>query len=324
MIELKDVHQSYRTGFMRRLTPVLKGISFEVGAETVVGYLGINGAGKTTTIKLITGINQASSGAITIDGEPTTEAEARALIGYLPENPYFYEYLSPREALDLYGRLQGLPRQERRRRAEELLERVRLKGDAERPLRGFSKGMRQRLGLAQAILHDPKYLILDEPLTGLDPMGRLLLRDIILEERRAGRTVFFSSHILSDVEAISNELVILDGGAIAYKGPVSELLASFRGKGVRLRFRLTGAEDLPEALAALPWEEAPSPRSEGWEGRLPSSEAGQEAIDAIRAAGGLVLDFRSLDISLEDYFLKRFGGVHHQDAAAQNPKEATS
>ncbi|MBI3725066.1 ABC transporter ATP-binding protein [bacterium] len=176
MIELDGVVASYRTGFTRRRRVVLDGIGFRIPKGAIAGYLGVNGAGKTTTIKLIVGINSPDAGRIATGTFPAGSRESKATLGYLPENPYFYEYLTPLEALEFYGRLSGVPRAERRTRAEKVLAEVDLRYAASQAVREFSKGMRQRLGLAQALIHSPELLVLDEPLTGLDPMGRKLLR----------------------------------------------------------------------------------------------------------------------------------------------------
>lgn len=312
MITLEDVCLSVRVGFMRRKKQILNKVTFSVPADAIVGYLGINGAGKTTTIKLISGINSPDSGTVLVEGQSPQLSETRQKLGYLPENPYFYEYLTPREALDFYGGLHGLTTAERSQRADELLERVDLKDDADRPVRGFSKGMRQRLGLAQALIQDPKLLILDEPLTGLDPMGRLLLREIIVNERKRGRTIFFSSHVLSDVEAICDNLVILDQGRIAYQGTLESLKDEYVARDVSLHFRASEAEleqcheDMKEA--ALSWSQAPVLRAGVYEAQLASEDDSQRFIDILRKHGGRLLELKTAGLSLEDYFLKRFGG----------------
>jgi len=303
VIELSDVSMSYRSGFLRLTKQVLKKLSFQVREGAIVGYLGINGAGKTTTIKLIAGINRADQGRVSVAGIESQHREARALLGYLPENPYFYEYLTPREVLEFFARLHGIDRERRKARITELLERVRLKDDADRQVREFSKGMRQRLGLAQALVHNPKLLVLDEPLTGLDPMGRLLLRELILDEREQGRTIFFSSHVLSDVQAICDDLVIIDGGAVAYSGGVQELLAGADSGAVRMRFRRK--EGCVEE--GVSWGSPPRELGGALEAELASRADAQIAIDAIRSAGGEVLEFVGLGLNLEEYFLERFG-----------------
>lgn len=306
LIELEDVHLAYRSGFFRRRLPVLRGISFSVTKGSIVGYLGVNGAGKTTTIKLLAGINRPDAGRLRVLGGSPESPETRNRVGFLPENPYFYEYLTPREALDFYARLHGLSQERRERQITELLARVQLTAHADAPVRGFSKGMRQRLGLAQALVHDPELLILDEPLTGLDPMGRLLLREIILGEARAGRTVFFSSHVLSDVEAICDHLVIINGGEIAFVGARDELLRSSERGRALVRWREPEGATRPESLEAIPWLRGPESRPGGVEAEV-AKESGGAVLDALRESGMELLEFRVLGGTLEEVFLERFG-----------------
>lgn len=318
MIKLDNVCLSYRSGFLRLSKQVLKSISFTTEENTITGYLGVNGAGKTSTIKLVAGINRPNSGEITVDGESPYVDETRHKIGYLPENPYFYEYLTPREALDLYGKLHEMDRIVRRKRAEELLDRADMLRYADQQVRGFSKGMRQRLGLVQALIHDPKLLLLDEPLTGLDPMGRLLLRDLISSEKSNGRSIFFSSHVLSDVEAICDNLIILNAGQIAFAGAQSDLLAQMKSNATRIRF--LGPEALPESIQNLPWSVKPVKASRGYEGQVSTLEEGQKVLAALHKEDMTVLTFQATGLSLEEYFLKTFGDDHGK---ALEGKDAT-
>ncbi|MEZ0230214.1 MAG: ABC transporter ATP-binding protein [Planctomycetota bacterium] len=304
VIELDTVTASYRMGFTRRRRVVLDAIRFSIPEGSIAGYLGVNGAGKTTTIKLIVGINPPESGRVTVAGHPAGSNASRAALGYLPENPYFYEYLTPVEALDFYGRLSGLGGADLRRRSDEVLAEVDLLHAKDRPVREFSKGMRQRLGLAQAILHRPKLLVLDEPLTGLDPMGRLALRDIILRQRKAGATIFFSSHILSDVEQVCDRIVILDASKIAYEGTVENLLRTVEGE-VRVAF-----DGVPDERLASVSEAAGAPvekRGARHEATAKDRAAADRALDAVRAAGGRLVLFQPVGVTLEDYFVKTYG-----------------
>lgn len=309
MIIAEGLHLSYRTGFFRTKVPVLKGITFQVESGGIIGYLGINGAGKTTTMKLLVGINRCHSGTISIEGHSPATVEGRRLIGYLPENPYFYEYLTPREALEFYARLYDMGRQERLRRADQLLERVALADAANRPVRGFSKGMRQRLGLAQALIHEPKYLLLDEPLTGLDPMGRWLLRDIIVEEREQGRTVFFSSHVLSDVEAIADHLCILNAGRIHFSGSLEELKSKFTSQGMLVRFAIDELANLKD----IPWTVQPKRKGSVFEARLKASEKNQAFLAEMLRRGAKLVEVRIIGQALEDYFLDEFRSASRTD-----------
>src|SRR6476659_8847090 len=191
---------------------VLSDVSFSVGFGEIFGFLGPNGAGKTTTMKIILGLVQATTGSVELLGAPWTNVQVHKRIGYLPESPYFYDYLTAEEFLCFYGKLAGLDRETIQKRIPQLLERVSLAEARHRQLRKFSKGMLQRIGLAQALIHDPELVILDEPMSGLDPIGRKEVRDLILGLRDQGKTVFFSSHIISDVEMICDRVGILARG----------------------------------------------------------------------------------------------------------------
>jgi ABC-2 type transport system ATP-binding protein len=210
---------------MRRVLAV-KGVSFEVESGEIFGFLGPNGAGKTTTIKMLTGLISATSGEATLFDEPVPSPRALAKVGFLPENPYVYPYLTPTEFVELCARLSGLTSKAARSRTREVLERVGLLYAADRPVRRLSKGMLQRAGLAAALVSDPELLILDEPMSGLDPVGRKEVRDLILDERKNGRTVFFSTHILSDVETMCDRVAILRKGEVVVSGQLGELLRS--------------------------------------------------------------------------------------------------
>ncbi len=207
--------KSYRCGLRGRSRAALAGVSFEVPRGRIVGLLGHNGAGKTTAIKAILDLVRPDAGRIELFGRDHRELAARAQVGYLPENPYFYDYLSGQELLDFHGRLCGLYPRDRRRRAAQVLAQVGLAEQARLPLRKYSKGMLQRIGLAQALLGDPALLILDEPMSGLDPLGRREVRDLLGELRARGKTVLLSSHIVPDLEALADSVVILAHGRVA-------------------------------------------------------------------------------------------------------------
>jgi ABC-2 type transport system ATP-binding protein len=210
----------------RRQRVALKDLNLAVEEGEIFGLLGPNGAGKTTTLKLLMEIIFPTRGSAEILGRPLGDKWAKAQLGFLPENPYFYDYLTGREFLKYYGQLYGIRRRERARRADALLERVGLREAANLPLKGYSKGMLQRIGLAQALLNDPRIVILDEPQSGLDPLGRKEIRDIILQLREEGKTVFFSSHILSDAEMLCDRVVILYGGELKAIGKLGDLLST--------------------------------------------------------------------------------------------------
>jgi ABC-2 type transport system ATP-binding protein len=236
VLAVENLTKEYRTNWRRRRVRAVEGASFAVERGEIFGFVGPNGAGKTTTIRTLMGLIRPSAGRCVIFGEAVPARAARSRLGFLPEAPYFYDYLTPRELLDLAGRLFGVDAATRRRRTEELLGRVGLTSAADRPLRKFSKGMLQRAGLAQALVNDPELVVLDEPMSGLDPIGRKEVRDLILWLRDAGKTVFFSTHILPDVEAICDRVTIIAQGRIQETGPVASLLdASLLGTDIVVR-----------------------------------------------------------------------------------------
>ena len=225
-IETQELTKDYLVGFWRpRPYRALDRLTLSVGEGEVFGFLGPNGAGKSTTLKLLMGLIFPTSGSAMILGRPFGDLGMRRRIGFLPENPYFYDYLSGEELLDLMGRLFGLDRAERKKRARLLLERVGLGRAGDRALRKYSKGMLQRLGIAQALINDPELVVLDEPMSGLDPIGRREIRDLIRELRTEGKTVLFSTHILSDVELVCDRVAIVVGGTLRDCGPLEKLLS---------------------------------------------------------------------------------------------------
>jgi ABC-2 type transport system ATP-binding protein len=209
---------------MRRRVLAVRGVSFAVERGDIFGFLGPNGAGKTTTIKMLTGLIAPTGGTATIFGARVPSAESMKRVGFLPENPYIYPYLTPTEFVELCARLSGLSRRSARDRARTVLDQVGVLYAADRPVGKLSKGMLQRTGLAAALVADPELLILDEPMSGLDPVGRKEVRDLIFEERRRGRTIFFSTHILSDVETLCDRVTILRRGEVVVSGRLDELL----------------------------------------------------------------------------------------------------
>jgi len=228
VIVVKDVAKTFRTPLRKRKVVAVRSVSFEVQRGEIFGFLGPNGAGKTTTIKMLVGLTRPSAGTISVLGGSPFDAGVRARFGFLPEQPYFYDYLKPTELLDVFGCLFGMGRAERRRRVLELLDMVGLGQAKDRAIRKFSKGMQQRLGIAQALLNDPEIVILDEPMSGLDPIGRREVTDLIAGLKARGRTVFFSSHILADVERLCDRVVVLDRGVMRASGRLSELLVEGR------------------------------------------------------------------------------------------------
>ena len=222
-VQIRNAKKTFRVGFFRRKVEAVRDVSFEVEKGEIFGIVGPNGAGKTTTLKMLTGLVRPESGTLLIDGQDVRDVRTRRKLGYLPENPYFYEHLTIDELLRFYGQLYGLERAVLRRRVPDLIERVGLLHARDRKISKFSKGMRQRAGLAQALIDDPELVILDEPQTGLDPFGRKDVRDLIFSLKEEGKTVLFSSHILPDVEAVCDRVVLINKGIVLDVGTLNEL-----------------------------------------------------------------------------------------------------
>jgi len=238
VLEIRNLSKSFRIGFWLKKTQALSNVSLTVKENEIYGFLGPNGAGKTTTIKTILGLIFPDTGSISIMGKDYRDISTRKYIGYAPEQPYFYEYLTAYEFMKFYGSLFNIPSTELKRRIPMLLDMVGLGGRESLQLRKFSKGMLQRIGLAQALINDPKFLILDEPMSGLDPIGRREIRDLILALKKSGKTVFFSTHILSDVEMICDKVAIIIKGEIRKEALLNELL-SIDYNEVEIVFRAT-------------------------------------------------------------------------------------
>lgn len=224
VVEISELYKTYRIGFFRKRVDAVRGISFQVDRGEIFGFIGPNGAGKTSTIKSILRLIFPTKGSIRLFGHPNSDYRARLRLGYLPENPYIYQYLKPIEFLELCGRLTEMKAARRRARSRELIERMGLEHAVDRPIGKFSKGMLQRLGLAQALLHEPELLVLDEPFSGLDPIGRKDVRDVLLEHRNQGKTLLFTSHTLSDVEMLCDRVAIVRQGKISAYGTLDALL----------------------------------------------------------------------------------------------------
>ncbi|HEY5954998.1 MAG TPA: ABC transporter ATP-binding protein [Polyangiaceae bacterium] len=224
VIRVCGLFKAFRLGFWMRRVEAVRGISFEVERGDIFGFLGPNGAGKTTTIKVLTGLVAPTGGHAELLGRAVPDPKSRRKIGFLPESPYIYPYLSPTEFVEMCGRLSGMRGTVLRDRVRDVIRTVGMSHAADRPARRLSKGMLQRTGLAAALVSDPELLILDEPMSGLDPVGRKEVRELIFNERRAGRTIFFSSHILSDVETLCDRVAILQSGKVIVSGRLDELL----------------------------------------------------------------------------------------------------
>jgi len=298
-IEILGLEKIYSVGFWRkRQKRALSALHLRVEEGEIFGFLGPNGAGKTTTLKMLMGLVFPTAGSARILGLDMNDPRVKAQIGFLPEQPYFYDYLSAHELLHYYGRLSGMATADCDTRAKAILKRVGLPDVGNLQLRKFSKGMLQRVGIAQAILHDPKVVFLDEPMSGLDPMGRREVRDLIQQLKTEGKTVFFSTHILSDAEALCDRVAIIHRGQLKGVGAVAELTASMHGQ-VELIWR--GAA-VPASLRAL----AERSYVSGDTARAVVKEENQErALDALRREGLHLISLNPVRATLEDYFMQQ-------------------
>ena len=304
-LRIRGLTKAYKVGHIRRRTrPALRGLSLDVERGEVFGYLGPNGSGKTTTLKILMGLVFPDAGEAEVFGHALTDRRWRYRVGYMPEHPYLYDYLTPREYLDYVGRLFGLAREERRRRADVLLERVGLAHARDLAMRRFSKGMVQRAGLAQALMNDPELVFLDEPMSGLDPVGRRLVRDLIAEMKAGGKTVFFSTHILSDAEALCDRVAVLRGGELLETGRLDDIL---RVDVEHLEVLASGLS--ATAIDALPCVRARHAVGDRW--RLEVLEKGLgDVVQAIIRGGGRVLSVQPIRQSLEEHFFREIGPIH--------------
>jgi ABC-2 type transport system ATP-binding protein len=296
-IEIRGLEKTYSVGFWHK-TPkrALHSLSFSVAAGEIFGFLGPNGAGKTTTLKLLMGLVFPSGGGAEILGRPIGDPEVKAQIGFLPEQPYFYDYLTARELLEYYAQLSGVEAKSRSGKVERVLHRVGLQSAGAVQLRKFSKGMLQRVGIAQAILHEPKVLFFDEPMSGLDPIGRREVRDLMEELKQEGRTVFFSTHILSDAESLCDRVAVIHQGELRGVGAVADLTSSVQGK-VEIVWQ---GRSLPEGLKNLvtEWHVA------GETIRAVFPEPNQEAvIEALRRERLRIISLAPLRTTLEEYYV---------------------
>jgi ABC-2 type transport system ATP-binding protein len=298
-IETLGLEKTYSVGFWRKHPRcALRPLTLTVETGEVFGYLGPNGAGKTTTLKLLMGLVFPSGGSARILGLEINDPRMKAQIGFLPEQPYFYDYLTARELLEYYAELSGVEAKGRSRRVAAVLERVGLDDVSGVQLRKFSKGMLQRAGIAQAIIHDPRVVFLDEPMSGLDPIGRREVRDLMESLKQEGKTIFFSTHILSDAEALCDRVAILHKGELRGIGVIADLTSSVHGK---VEVMWQGAE-IPAAIRALGGECHQV-------GEMARALVGEEqmdaAIDALRRAHLKLISVTPVRATLEDYFVQK-------------------
>jgi ABC-2 type transport system ATP-binding protein len=298
-IEILDLEKSYRVGFWHQRPKVaLRPLRLTIKEGEVFGFLGPNGAGKTTTLKLLMGLVTPTAGTARILGMDYDDPRVKAQVGFLPEQPYFYDYLTGEELLTYYAQLSGVPAKERSRRVTAMLERVGLTDSARTQLRKYSKGMLQRVGLAQAILHDPKLVFLDEPMSGLDPMGRREVRDLIQQLRHEGKTVFFSTHILSDAEALCDRVGVIQQGELRGVGAVAELTSQAQGK-VEIIFY---AASVPAGLTSLGAEARVS--GDMVNAVLPEEQQ-EAALEVLRRERLKLISLTPVRSSLEEYYVQK-------------------
>lgn len=300
LVFIEQLEKTYRQNFWSSEVTAVKGLSLSVGSGAIFGFLGPNGAGKTTTIKVLTGLIHPTKGRAELFGIDVKHPQARARLGYLPENPYIYPYLTAREFVELSAQLSGMRPRTARERAWKVLEHVGIGYAADRPARKLSKGMLQRAGLAAALVSDPELLILDEPMSGLDPVGRKEVRDLIVDERKAGRTIFFSSHILNDVETLCDEVTILRKGEVVVSGRLDSLLRT----DVK-RWEVI-VDNKPPIVAWLEGSRRSFVQSSD---RLRIDAEGlhsvQELLQQLLSQGALVHEVLPRHESLEDLFLRK-------------------
>ena len=307
-IRARGLGKVFRAGFWMRPVVAVRELDLDVARGEIFGFIGPNGAGKTTTIKLLTGLILPSAGDAWIREIPVSKPESRTSLGFMPEGTFFHDYLTAREFLDFHASLLRIPREVRRERIPRLLERVGLRDAADRQIRRYSKGMRQRAGLAQALIGDPEIVILDEPMSGLDPLGRKDVRDLILALRDDGKTIFFTSHILQDAEVICDQVAILLGGTVVRQGYLDELLGQ----------ELSGAELVVEGISEDLYEElARNAQRAVVQGprflfEFADEAEAEKALDLVRQASGRVRSLVPKRRSLEDLLVK---GVEEEGRA---------
>lgn len=306
VVEIENLTKDYELGFWRkRKVRALDGLSLTVEGGQIFGFLGANGAGKTTTLKLLMRLIYPTAGRARILGRDISDVSMHARIGYLPENPYFYDYLTARELLNYCGELFGYPRAERERRTDELLSRVRLDEKSwDKQLRKYSKGMLQRVGLAQALVNDPEIVFLDEPMSGLDPIGRREVRDLISSLRARGTTVFMCSHILSDIEVLCDRVAILNRGRLSETGRLEELRERAAGQGEqRIEVTVAGA-DADQLSSLLATGAQVTPTAGGARIEVADEKEVDAVLAAVRRAGGRLVSVQPVRQSLEELFVR--------------------
>jgi ABC-2 type transport system ATP-binding protein len=298
-IEIHGLSKDYAVGFWKKqFRPALRPLNLAVRTGETFGFLGPNGAGKTTTLKLLMSIVSPTLGTATILGKSFLDPEVKRRIGFLPEQPYFYDYLSAPELLDYYARLSGVPQEIRSQKTAELLQRVGLGDVGSRQLRKFSKGMLQRVGIAQAIIHDPEVIFLDEPMSGLDPLGRHEVRELIQGLKDEGKTIFFSTHILSDAEALCDRVAVIHKGELRGIGAINDIRSSVAGRSEVI---WDGAHALPGVSGLLIESHVTGETVRG----IVRSEDIDFLLEQLRRQRARLISVTPLQGTLEEYFLAK-------------------
>jgi ABC-2 type transport system ATP-binding protein len=303
IVEIENLVKDYEVGFFRkRHVRALDGLSLTVNQGEIFGFLGANGAGKTTTLKLLMRLIFPTAGTARILGREISDIAMHDRIGYLPENPYFYDYLTALEFLNFCGQIFGIPQSTRNKQAKELLARVHLdERKWNTQLRKFSKGMLQRVGLAQALVNDPEVVFLDEPMSGLDPIGRRQVRDLIAALKQEGKTVFMCSHILSDIEVLCDRIAILKQGRLSHVGYLNELQGDAHNQ-LEIVATGTDADNLKTRLADIGRWEVNSTAT-GVRIKVDDEKDVDIVLKSLREAGGKLVSVQLLKQSLEELFL---------------------
>ncbi|MEE9124767.1 MAG: ABC transporter ATP-binding protein [candidate division NC10 bacterium] len=316
VVKTEGLTKEFRTGFWRTRVRVLHDLNLEVRQGEIFGYLGPNGAGKTTTMNLLMGLIYPTAGRAWILGRDVSDVAVKAAVGFLPENPYFYTYLTGWEFLNFYGQLFGIPSGERRRRIEELLHLVGLSDAGKLQLRKYSKGMLQRIGLAQALINDPQAVFLDEPMSGLDPVGRKEVRDLILSLKAKGKTVFFSSHIIPDVEMICDRVGIIVNGRLIRVGPLEELLGS---ELESIEISASGLDDAAMVEMAQWSVRPPVHRGEKVFFAVGTEKEAMQVVERLLKMGALIHAILPHRLTLEEHFLREVANREQGRRASPEP-----
>jgi len=308
-IETENLTKLYPHGFLNLKKRIsLEGLNMQVETGEIFGFIGPNGAGKSTTIKLLMRLIFPTAGSARILGKPISDIEMHRDVGYLPEQPYFYDYLTATELLDYFARIHDMTAAGRKERVQQMLKKVGLETAGKIQLRKYSKGMLQRVGMAQAILHDPQLVILDEPMSGLDPVGRREVRDMILDLKREGKTVMFSTHILSDAEMLCDRVGVIVGGKLRGVGAPAQLV-DMKAQGMEILFELTGQSTVPLLAKA-------TRTGDRYRLQVPEPDL-YGAIEQLRAAGATILSVSQVRATLEEFFMDLVEADRAQAAAVE-------